>query len=127
EALTNCTQSFILSAAWNDRSFYRMPSGERRRITGLSGVYPAKDGFIVLGFFYGSALGPLAHRLIDWIYEEGMCDETVRAKDWINYMALLESGEETVDDLELVHGVIERFTQSKPKQELLDGALERGI
>lgn len=127
EALTNCTQSFILSAAWNDKSFFRMPAGERRRKTGLSGVYRAVDGFVVIGFFFGSALGPLAQRFIDWIFEEGMCDERIRQKNWPNYMALLESGEETVEDLEEVHGVIERFTQTKTKQQLLDGALERGI
>jgi len=127
EALTNCTQSFILSAAWNDVSFFRLPPGEMRSKAGLSGVYPAANGFVVIGFFYGSGLGPIAQKFMHWVFEEGMCDERDRDRDWVNYMALMASGQETMNDLDHVHGVIERFTRSKTKAELLEGALARGL
>ncbi|MCC7364872.1 MAG: CoA transferase [Dehalococcoidia bacterium] len=127
EAMTSCTQSFILSSAWNDVSFFRLPPGPTRVKVGLSGVYPAKDGAVVIGFFFGSGLGPLAVKFMHWVYEEGMCDERDRDKDWVNYMALLNSGEETVEELDRVRGVLERFTSSKTKQELLEGSLSRGL
>lgn len=126
EALTLCTQSFVLSAAWNDVSFFRLPTAQRRGKTGLSGIYQAKDGFVAIGFFFGSALGPLAARLVEWMYEEGMCDESVRDKDWTNFMILLQKGEESFDELDRVHDLLESFTCSKTKQELLVGAIERG-
>jgi crotonobetainyl-CoA:carnitine CoA-transferase CaiB-like acyl-CoA transferase len=127
EALTLCTQSFILSAGWNDVSFFRLPAGQRRGKTGLSGIYPAKDGYVAIGFFFGSALGPLDIRLLEWMHEEGMCDEATLNLDWINYMALLASGEQTFADLERTHVLVERFTRSKTKLELLEGALQRGL
>ncbi|OAI38606.1 hypothetical protein AYO38_09285 [bacterium SCGC AG-212-C10] len=127
EAMTTCTQSFILSSAWNDVALFRLPPGEMRSKTGLSGVYPAKDGYVAIGFFFGSGLGPIAVRFMHWIYEEGMCDERDRDKNWVNYMALLASGDETLDELDRIHGVLERFFQSKTKAELLEGALARGL
>ena len=127
EAMTNCTQSFILSAAWGDVSFFRLPAGQTRRKTGLSGVYPARDGFVAIGFFFGSGLGPLARKFMEWVFDEGMCDERDRQKDWVNFMFLLQSGDETEEELDRIHDVIERFTQSKTKQGLLEGALARGL
>jgi crotonobetainyl-CoA:carnitine CoA-transferase CaiB-like acyl-CoA transferase len=127
EAMTNCTQSFILADAWGDVSFFRLPPSQMQRLTGLSGVYHAKDGFVVIGFFFGSGLGPLARKFMQWVYDEGMCEERDRDKDWVNFMFLLKSGEETSEELDRIRVVIERFTESKTKQELLDGALERGL
>jgi crotonobetainyl-CoA:carnitine CoA-transferase CaiB-like acyl-CoA transferase len=127
EAMTNCTQSFVLAAAWDDVAPFRMPPGEMRTRVGLSGVYPARDGYIAIGFFFGSGLGPLAVRFTQWIYEEGMCDARDRDKDWVNYMALLASGEETIAELDRMHDVIERFTSSKTKAELLEGSMARRL
>src|SRR4029079_10370915 len=110
----------ILAAAWEDVSFFRLPPGEMRTKSGLSGVYAARDGYVVIGFFFGSGWGPIARRFMEWIFEEGLCDERDRQKDWVNYMYLLRDGTETTDELDRVHGVIERFTRSKTKAELLD-------
>ena len=67
------------------------------------------------------------HPTAEWVYEAGLCDERDRDKDWVNYMYLLQSGEETIEELDRIHGVIERFTASMTKQELLDGSLARRL
>lgn len=127
QAMTNCTQSFVLAAAWGDVSFFRLPPGEMRKVTGLSGVYEAKDGFVVIGFFFGSGLGPIANKFTAWIYEEGMCTAADRDQDWVTFRSRMMAGEVAVEELERFHDIVEGFTRTKTKQELLAGALERGL
>ena len=47
---------------------------------------------------------------------------------WAAYfVSLLQTGEESEDELGRIHDVLERFTRSKTKQQLLEGALARGL
>lgn len=126
-ALTNCTQAFILASAWEDVAPFRLPPGPMRARVGLSGIYEASDGYVAIGFFFGSGLGPIASKFMEWVYAEGMCDERDRAKDWVNFVSLLQTGEESEDELGRIHDVLDRFTRSKTKQQLLEGALARGL
>ena len=66
-------------------------------------------------------------RLMEYIYEEGFCDEATRDIDWIGSGDLLMKGEIPQDEFERVKLVVESFTKTKPKAELLQAALERSL
>ncbi len=89
--------------------------------------YPAKDGYVSILFLFGSAIGPMTRRLMEYIHEQGFCDEATRDKDWIAYTELLLTGREPVEELARVQDVIAAFTKTKTKTELLSAALERGL
>jgi len=90
-------------------------------------VWRAKDGFVTLGFLFGRQLGVFSKRLIDYLYELGLCDAATRDKDWIGYGALLSSGQEPMQEYERVLGLIADFVASRTKADLFSVALERGM
>jgi len=90
-------------------------------------VYPAKDGYVSVSLLFGSAAGPMTHRLMAYICEEGFCDEATRDKDWDGYYELVFSGREPVEEFERVKQVVESFTKTRTKAELLRAALDRGL
>jgi hypothetical protein len=90
-------------------------------------TYPAKDGHVSITHLFGSAAGPATHRLMQYVYDEGFCDEATRDKDWVAYTGLLFSGEEPIEEFERVKQLIARFTATKTKAELFRAALDRGL
>ena len=65
-------------------------------------IWEARDGYVSLTFFFGNAIGPFTRRLMEWICEEGGCDEATRDKDWIAYAALLQRGEEPYEEFDRI-------------------------
>ncbi len=90
-------------------------------------VWPSSDGFVAIAFYFGAALGPYTRRLMAWICEEGFCDEATRDKDWNGYADLLFTGQEPLEDFDRIKLLVEDFTKTKTKDELLQGALDRGL
>lgn len=90
-------------------------------------IWPAKDGYISLTHLFGSAAGPFTRRLMEWIYEEGGCDEATRDKDWIAYFQLLFEGQESRAEFERVKQLVEDFTRTKTKAEHLAEAQKRSL
>lgn len=90
-------------------------------------IYPAADGFVVLMFTFGPSWGPYARRLMEWIYEEGECDEQTRDKDWIGYLDLIRSGAEPLSELDRLVEIVSRFCAKRPAQQLFDEARARKI
>ena len=66
--------------------------------------WPCKDGFVSITFLFGSSIGPFSRRLMEWIHEEGFCDEATRDKDWIEYTAMLYDGSEPLSEFERLQG-----------------------
>lgn len=66
----------------------------------LRWTYTAKDGHVAITLLFGSAIGPMTRRLMEYVYEEGFCDEATRDKDWVAYSQLLARGEEPLEELE---------------------------
>jgi len=62
---------------------------------------------------------------MQWIYEEGFCDEATRDKDWIAFGSLFFGDPQAIAEYERLKLIVENFTTSKTKAELLQGALER--
>ena len=76
---------------------------------------------------FGSSIGPFTRRLLEWVHEEGFCDEATRDKDWIEYANLLGSGVEPLEEFERVKDAIAALTGSKTKAELLAQSLARKL
>ena len=88
-------------------------------------LWPCKDGFASVTFLFGASIGPFTKRLMQWIYEEGYCDEATRDKDWLDYANLLYSGAEPIEEYDRLKRVVGDFCAVKTKAELLEAACER--
>jgi crotonobetainyl-CoA:carnitine CoA-transferase CaiB-like acyl-CoA transferase len=127
QSLTQATQAGILATAAGSIEYQRMSGGARFGPFKLQLVWPCKDGHVSIAFFFGSAIGPFTRRLMEHVHAEGFCDQATRDKDWIGYTELLFSGQEPLQEYERLKKVVEGFTRSKTKEELLRVALERGL
>jgi crotonobetainyl-CoA:carnitine CoA-transferase CaiB-like acyl-CoA transferase len=127
QAVALATQSYILAAPVGSEDVRRASGGARLGPLTSRIIWPVKDGYVSITFLFGSAIGPFTRRLMQWVYEEGFCDEATRDKDWIAYTELLLTGQEPIEEYERVKSVVAEFTRSKTKAELLQASLERGL
>lgn len=121
------SQSFVLCAPLRSTPVQRMAGGARYGPLEVQVMWPCADGHVAITFLFGEAIGPFTHRFMTWICEEGYCDEATRDKDWVIYGLLLVGGQEPIEEYERVKKVVESFTLTKTKAELLEGALERRL
>jgi len=127
QAVLQVTMSGVLRAAIGAQDPKRVTGGTiRPGGMHLRYVWPAKDGHISLLFLFG-AIGPFSRRLMEWIHEEGFCDEATLDKDWIGYAELFNSGEEPPEEYARVLELIRTFTATKTKAELMEAALSRRL
>jgi crotonobetainyl-CoA:carnitine CoA-transferase CaiB-like acyl-CoA transferase len=90
-------------------------------------VWPARDGYVVLVLWFGAAIGPATRRLMQCVFEHGFCDEETRDRDWTTYDARLIKREVPIEEYEQLKLMVERFTRSLTKTELLELAFERAL
>jgi crotonobetainyl-CoA:carnitine CoA-transferase CaiB-like acyl-CoA transferase len=90
-------------------------------------VWNAKDGQITFVFLFGSALGPFTRKFIDYLYEQGGCDQAMRDTDWIQYGAELLSGRLPMREYDRCKATIAEFFRHKTKAELFRVAQERTL
>jgi crotonobetainyl-CoA:carnitine CoA-transferase CaiB-like acyl-CoA transferase len=126
-AVDQATLSNALSAPLGVPDVGRSSGGSKYGPILVRGVYPASDGYVAISFFFGTALGPMTRKLMQHVYDEGFCDESIRDKDYIAYVELLLSGKEPESEYARVRDALEAWTRSKTKAELLSAALERGL
>jgi crotonobetainyl-CoA:carnitine CoA-transferase CaiB-like acyl-CoA transferase len=127
QALNAATQSDALSAFVGDRYTTRSAGGLVYGGVRIRLLYPAKDGFVSIAFLFGATIGPGTARLMRVIHERGFCDAATCNKDWIGYAEQLTSGAEPLEEFERVKQVVEQFTRSMTKDELLQLAVERNL
>jgi crotonobetainyl-CoA:carnitine CoA-transferase CaiB-like acyl-CoA transferase len=127
QALNAATQSDALSALVGDRFTTRSAGGLVYGGVRIRLLYPAKDGFVSIAFLFGATIGPGTARLMRVIHERGFCDAATCNKDWIGYAELLTRGAEPLEEFERVKQVVEQFTRSMTKDELLQLAVERNL
>jgi crotonobetainyl-CoA:carnitine CoA-transferase CaiB-like acyl-CoA transferase len=127
QALNAATQSDALSAFVGDRHTTRSAGGLVYGGVRIRLLYPAKDGFVSIAFLFGATIGAGTARLMNVIHEKGFCDAATRDKDWIGYAELLTSGAEPLEEFERVKQIVERFTRSMTKDELLQLAVQRNL
>ena len=128
QAAAHATQSTILSAPLNDAETRRMAGGAKMGPLEIRLLWPAKDGHVSIAYLFGSAFAHFTKRLMDWIYEEGFCDEEVQQMDWVDMGGGLFGGDpKTIEDYERLKLIVEDFTKTKTKAELFQNALDRGL
>lgn len=127
QAVALATQSYLLCAAVGAPQVRRMAGGLKHGRLNARFVYPARDGFVAITFLFGSAIGPFARRIMEYVHDEGFCDAATRDKDWLAYGDLLLRGDEPLAEFERVKACIEACTRTKTKAELLAAALARGL
>src|SRR5262249_15346033 len=126
QAVAQATQAMILAAPLGEAEIKRMAGGVKIGSLNIRLVWPAKDGYVAITFLFGTAFGHFTKRLMNWLYEEGVCDEATCNTDWLTFGAQLFSGE-GLQEYERLKDVLENFTKTKTKAELLQGALDRGL
>jgi crotonobetainyl-CoA:carnitine CoA-transferase CaiB-like acyl-CoA transferase len=127
QSATAATQSGLLSHHAGDSALQRMAGGSRNGPLRTQFLYPAKDGYVSITHVFGSGIGPLIRKLMEYIHDEGGCDAATRDKDWLRYLELLLSGEEPFEEFERVKRVIAAFTGSRTVAELERAAQEHGL
>lgn len=127
QSVAQATQSYILCAPLGAPQVRRTAGGLKNGPLTLRLLFPAKDGHVAITFLFGSAIGPFSRRLMEYLHEEGACDSATRDKNWLEYTQLLLSGAEPLEEFERVKRVVEAFTRTKTKAELLAAALARGL
>ena len=128
QAVAQATQSSLLATPLGDAESKRMSGGVKLGNIPIRLVWPAKDGHVAITYLFGSAVAHFTQRFMNWICEEGFCDEATRDQDWVGYGGYLFGGsDEAIEDYLGLTKLVERFTLTKTKAELLEGALDRGL
>jgi crotonobetainyl-CoA:carnitine CoA-transferase CaiB-like acyl-CoA transferase len=127
QAVAQATQSSLLAAPLEERDFQRLAGGVKMGPVKVRLVWPAKDGYVSIGFLFGSAMGHFTKRLMQWVHEEGFCDAETRDKDWVAFGSIFLGDPATITEYERLVGIVERFSASKTKAELLQEALKRAL
>ena len=119
-ALANAPQSYALDGAIIKRqgSYRQTGSNNFMRIT-----WQCRDGFVNFLFSGGAGAGASANNLVRWMAEEGMGDPYMESLDFTQW----GYGTITLEMMERMVPVIERFMSTHTKQELFDGAVSRRI
>ena len=119
-ALANAPQSYALDGAIIKRqgSYRQTGSNNYMRIT-----WQCRDGFVNFLFSGGAGAGASANNLVRWMAEEGMGDRYMESLDFTQW----GYGTITLEMMERMVPVIERFMSTHTKQELFDGAVSRRI
>jgi crotonobetainyl-CoA:carnitine CoA-transferase CaiB-like acyl-CoA transferase len=127
ESIGLANQSTALSAPLNADETGRMAGGAKLGPLRVPLVWQAKDGQISFVFLFGTALGVFTRKFINYLYEQGGCDEAMRNTDWISYGDELLSGRVPMADYERRKGLIADFFTRKTKAELFDAAREHNL
>ena len=114
-ALANAPQSYVLDGGIIKRqgSYRQTGSTTYMRIT-----WPCRDGFVNFQFSGGAGAGASVNNFVQWMAEAGMGDAYLESLDFTQ----LGYGTITLEMLERIVPVVERFMRSHSKQELFDGA-----
>lgn len=120
--------SQMLTAALNASMTRRYAGGVLYGGLDVRLMWACADGHVSVTFLFGAAIGPFTRRLMEWVHEEGHCDEATRDKDWIDYTMMLLDGREPVSEYERLRDhVLVDFFAARTKAELLEQAVARRL
>jgi crotonobetainyl-CoA:carnitine CoA-transferase CaiB-like acyl-CoA transferase len=127
ESFLLASQYQMLGAPLHGTSAARVGGGARTGPIRLRFVWPCRDGHVAAGLAFGSSLGRFVRNLMEWVCEEGFCDEATRDKDWLGYGLQLLTGEEPIEEWERVKEIVGKFLMTRTKAELTDAAIARRL
>jgi crotonobetainyl-CoA:carnitine CoA-transferase CaiB-like acyl-CoA transferase len=127
ESVGLANQSTALTAPIRGEETRRMAGGAQLGPLRVPLVWNAQDGQITFVFLFGSALGPFTRKFVDYLNEQGACDQAMRDTDWVGYGAELLAGRVPIADYDRRKTIIAEFFRQKTKAELFDAARERTL
>ncbi len=127
QSMSQCAMSAPLATPLSATNTKRIAGGANLQGIPIQLQWPCKDGQVSVTFLFGAAFAGFTQNLMDWVFEEGFCDEETRTKDWLDYAMMLLDGRESVEEYQRVCGVLGEFFATKTKAELLDGTMERRV
>jgi crotonobetainyl-CoA:carnitine CoA-transferase CaiB-like acyl-CoA transferase len=126
-SILQATQSYVLATLLGGTPAQRTSGGVRTGGLDIQLLWPCKDGYACITFLFGASMGPFTRRLMEWMHEEGYCDDATRDKDWLDYANQLFDGREPVEEYERLKQIVAAFCMDKTKADLLDGARLRNL
>src|SRR5213596_703182 len=108
-SVLQATQSYVLAVPLGGTQAQRKSGGVKTGGLDVQLLWPCKDGYASITFLFGASIGPFSRRLMNWIHDEGYCDEATRDKDWLDYANQLYDGREPVEEYERLKGIVGRF------------------
>lgn len=127
QSVNQASQSMMLASPLNAVSTTRIAGGANLQGIDIQLMWPCKDGHASVTFLFGTGFARFTQRLMDWVCEEGFCDEATRDKDWVMYALMLLDGREAVTEYNRVKHCLTNFFATKTKAELLEASIVRRV
>ena len=96
------TWHVIFGTAWARRTAGGILAGPIH----LQFVYPALDGHVSITLLFGTTVGAFTARLMEWVYDEGHCDASMRDWDWFQFGLRLATEPEGAAEFEHVKAAV---------------------
>lgn len=127
QSINQAAQSMMLASANRATSTTRIAGGANLQGIDIQLMWPCKDGYVSVTLLFGLMVAPFTQSLLDWVHEEGFCDDATRSKNWVEYAVMLLDGREPVSEYERIKQCLTDFFATKTKAELLKAAIERKV
>ncbi|MDH3680851.1 MAG: CoA transferase, partial [Acidimicrobiia bacterium] len=127
QSMSQCAQSMTLAAPLSATTTRRIAGGANMQGIPIKLMWPCADGHASVTFLFGGGFAHFTQNLMDWVHEEGFCDEATRTKDWSEYAVMLLDGREPVSEYERLVQILTDFFATKTKAELLGAAMSRRV
>ncbi len=127
QSMNQACQSYALSTPLGATPPTRHAGGVLVEGLHVQLMWPCKDGHASVTFLFGPGFRAFTQSLMDWVCEEGFCDEATRDKNWTEYAMMLLDGREPISEYERLKQVLHDFFATKTKAELLDAAMSRRV
>jgi crotonobetainyl-CoA:carnitine CoA-transferase CaiB-like acyl-CoA transferase len=104
-----------------------------RAAGGLAGLFPirltwpCKDGYVAITFLFGPAFTEPNKRLLNWLFENGVCTADDVELDWGLEIAVMNTEGKSPEPYFALCKKIEQFTMERTQSELFEEGLQRGI
>ena len=127
QAVVETALSAVLYAPAGLMPVTREAGGVRFGTVLIRTIYPCLDGYVVITIAFGAMIGPMFRRFVQWLHEEGFCDEATLNKNWVDFALLIQSGEESLSELDRMMEIVGRFAATKTKAEILERGLRDSL
>ena len=121
QSMNQSSQSMSLAASLAATSTTRIAGGASLQGIPIQLMWPCADGHASVTLLFGAAFARFTQNLMNWVHEEGFCDEATRDKDWVEYPFMLLDGREPIEEYDRVKQTLTDFFATKTKAQLLDG------
>ena len=127
QSMNQACQSYALSTPLGATPPTRHAGGVLVEGLHVQLMWPCKDGHASVTFLFGPGFRAFTQSLMDWVFEEGFCDEATRDKNWVEYAMMLLDGREPISEYDRLKQVLHDFFATKTKAELLEAAMSRRV